>query len=63
MKTATRQMSNVQKTATGFAASLLLIGAAIFATAGNTAHAAGFETIDPPQNTSVSDKVEVLEFL
>jgi len=28
-----------------------------------TAQAAGFETIDPPQNTSVSDKVEVLEYL
>lgn len=26
-------------------------------------HAAGFENIDPPQNTSVSDKVEVLEYL
>jgi len=27
------------------------------------AHAAGFENIDPPQNTSVTDKVEVLEYL
>ena len=26
-------------------------------------HAAGFENIDPPQNTSVTDKVEVLEYL
>jgi len=40
---------------------LLLALAAL--TVSRTAHAAGFEVIDQPQNTSVPDKVEVLEFL
>ncbi len=60
MKTASKN----SRTATYIALSM---GALIIALAALTisqkTHAAGFETIDPPQNTSVSDKVEVLEFL
>jgi len=45
----------------------LSMGALIIAFAALTitkpAQAQGFENIDPPQNTSVSDKVEVLEYL
>lgn len=61
MKIASKQ---VRTTAAVFAVgmgALLLILAAL--TVSRTTHAAGFETIDPPQNTSVPDKVEVLEFL
>ncbi len=42
-----------------FSATLLLLAAQLL---GNQASAAGFETIDPPQNTATPDKVEVLEF-
>ncbi len=60
MKTATKQA----RTTTVFAASVgaLILALAAFGLSKN-ANAAGFENISPPQNTSVTDKVEVLEYL
>jgi len=60
MKIASKQ-ANIAKTMAAGMGVLLLAFAALIAS--KTAHAAGFENIDPPQNTSVSDKVEVLEYL
>ncbi len=61
MKTASNQVRTTAAIfATGIGALLLILAAL---TVSQTAQAAGYETIDPPQNTSVSDKVEVLEYL
>lgn len=60
MKIATK----TSRTATYIALSMgALILALAALTLSRTAQAAGFETIDPPQNTSVEGKVEVLEYL
>lgn len=61
MNIANKQVSTTAAIIAAGMSALLLILAAL--TVSRTAHAAGFETIDPPQNTSVSDKVEVLEYL
>lgn len=60
MKTATRQVNRSVVSVLGIGM-LLLAFTAIFMS--RSLSAAGFENVDPPQNTSVEDKVEVLEFL
>lgn len=59
-----RSATKNARSATTFALTMgaMLLAIAAFMTT-KTAHAAGFENIDPPQNTSVEDKVEVLEYL
>lgn len=59
MKTAVKQSRTSAYLALGMGA--LLIGLAAL-TATKPAHAQGYETIDPPQNTSTSEQVEVIEF-
>jgi len=64
MKTATRSISQKalkRRKLIGFSALALLLSLAILF-ALKPAQAQGYENISPPQNTSVSDKVEVLEF-
>jgi len=60
MKVANKQISKTSMIVAGMGALLLALAAL---TASKTTQAAGFENIDPPQNTSSSDKVEVLEYL
>lgn len=60
MKTATRQAHRSVVSVLGMGI-LLLALTAIFMS--RSLSAAGFENVDPPQNTTVEDKVEVLEFL
>lgn len=60
MKTATKPSRTTIAVALSMGALLIALAAL---TISRTANAAGFEMIDPPQNTSVSDKVEVLEYL
>lgn len=60
MKTATNKSRLV--IAMGLSMGALIIALALL-TITKPAQAQGFENIDPPQNTSVSDKVEVLEYL
>lgn len=62
MKSTTKNSAKTMK-AFGFTTFVLIVAATLLATNTKAVSAAGFETIDPPQNTSVSDKVEVLEFL
>ncbi len=60
MKLATKQLrTKATMIAAGMGVLLLALAAL---TLSNNAQAAGFETIEAPQNTSVEDKVEVLEF-
>lgn len=60
MKAGTRNSRTSAYIALSMGALLIALAAL---TISRTSHAAGFETIDPPQNTSTSDKVEVLEYL
>jgi len=61
MKIASKQARTLAAMfAVGMGALLLVLVALSLS---KTVQAAGYETIDPPQNTSVSDKVEVLEYL
>ncbi len=60
MKTATRQSRKSSILLLSMAALLVALAALSIV---RPAAAAGFENIDPPQNTSTSDKVEVLEYL
>jgi len=61
MKIASKPVRSTAAAFTAIMGALLLTLAAL--TLSKTTLAAGFETVDPPQNTSVSDKVEVLEYL
>lgn len=61
MKIENKQVRNTSAFITASLGALLITIAAL-GVSQNT-QAAGFENIDPPQNTSVSDKVEVLEYL
>jgi len=61
MKIASKQVRTTAAVIAASMGALLLALAAL--TLSQKAQAAGFETIDPPQNTSVDDKVEVLEYL
>ena len=63
MNTATRQTGITKKAYLSLTALLLVTAATLLSINSTTVNAAGFEAIDPPQNTSVEDKVEVLEYL
>jgi len=60
MKVASKQSRTARYIALSMGALLIALAAL---TVSRTTQAAGFEIIDPPQNTTVSDKVEVLEYL
>jgi len=63
MNTASQKTSPSTKAVNVLAALVLIATTFSIAATSKVANAAGFELLDSPQNTSVSDKVEVLEFL